>query len=258
MNLRIFVSRDAAAVAVGADEIATAFEQVRQAATHAGSMNATERLRETLSSLGIPPTVTLMIALNSRILHAGTSGETDHFVAEALREWNEIESRLRIDVDLRVFCLYKSADDGLLNALGLGISTPATLASVAWRYSVLYGLLWPKGAELRVEALKAWNPYELTPSCDRLLVLAAVGQTVQAISIAHPDWFVVFAEALARDGSIDLYDSVDHPKRFSEALLRIGANPIDSETLLVHARLTGVRREGQQFIANFELPEASQ
>lgn len=238
--------------------LATTFGQVRQAATHAGSLNATEQLRETLSGIGIPPTVTLMIALNTRVLHAGTGRETDQYVAEALSEWNEIESRLGIDVDLRVFCLYKSADDGLPNALGLGISTPATLTSVAWRYSVLYGLLWPKGAQLRVEALKAWNPYELIPSCDRLLVLAAVGQTVQAISIEQVDWFVVFAEALARDGSIDLYGSLDQPKRFADALLHIGANPIDSETLLVHARLTGVRTEDQQFVANFELPEVYQ
>jgi hypothetical protein len=221
-------------------------------------MQATENLRATLSNVGIPPTVTLMIALNTRILHAGTSVDTDSFVADALSEWNALESRLGIDIDLRVFCLHKCADNRLPQALGLGMATPVNLSSVAWRFSVLYGMLWPKGAQLRVEALKAWSPYETIPACDRLLVLAASGHAVQTVSIEHSTWFTSFAEILARDGAVDLCGPAANPKRFADAILHVGASPVDSETLLVHARIAGVRTEGQQFFANFELPEAYQ
>ncbi len=234
--------------------LATAFERVRWAANHAESVAATEALRQTLSDLDITPSITLMIALNSRILHAGTGKHTDSFVASALREWEETERRIGIDIDLRVFCLYKSADDALPSALGLA-EAPVALAGNAWRYSVLYGMLWSKGSQLRTEGMKAWSPYEAIPASDRLLVVAAIEDTIQRVSIDQTDWFSKFAEAIARDGSVDLFGSTSIPKRVSDALIFIGANPVDAETLLVFARLTGVRTEGEQFIANFELPE---
>jgi hypothetical protein len=42
------------------------------------------------------------------------------------------------------------------------------------------------------------------------------------------------------------------------ALVRLGAEPIDSEALLIHARITGVRREQDRIVAELELPEAFQ
>jgi hypothetical protein len=238
--------------------LAAAFEGVRSAASHVESVAATQSLRETLSNLDMPPTVTFMVSLNSRVLHLGTSSGTDRFVTDAIREWDEAEDRIGIDIDLRAFCLFKSADDSLPTALGLSSSTPVDLSSQAWRYSVLYAMLWPKGSQLRVEALRAWSPYEPIPACDRLLVLAAIDHTIQRISMDEADWFTLFAEAIARDGSVDIYGPASNPRHFSDALLAVGANPVDSETLLVHARITGVRTEGDQFIANFELPEAYQ
>ena len=44
----------------------------------------------------------------------------------------------------------------------------------------------------------------------------------------------------------------------ADALVRIGLEPIDAETLLVHARLVGTTLDGRDLIATLELPEAIQ
>ena len=236
--------------------LAAAFEGIRGAGNHADSVAATETLRQRLSDVDIPPSMTLMIALNARILHAGTNPNTDRFIASSIHEWDAAESRIGIDIDLRVFCLYKSSDEGLAGALGLGAGTATTLANESWRYSVVYGMLWSKGSQLRVEGLKAWSPYGAIPACDRLLIVAAIDDSIRLIPIGQAGWFASFAEAVAGDGSVDLSGAIANPRLFSDALMLIGANPVDSETLLVFARLTGVRTEGDRLIANFELPEA--
>jgi hypothetical protein len=55
-----------------------------------------------------------------------------------------------------------------------------------------------------------------------------------------------------------LVGTIEDSARIAEALLRIGAEPIDSEALLIHARITGVRREQDRIVAELELPEAFQ
>jgi hypothetical protein len=63
---------------------------------------------------------------------------------------------------------------------------------------------------------------------------------------------------LVQYGAVDLVGSVEDSARMSDALLRIGVEPIDSEALLIHARVTGVRREEDRIVAEIELPEAFQ
>jgi hypothetical protein len=63
---------------------------------------------------------------------------------------------------------------------------------------------------------------------------------------------------LVQYGAVDLVGSVEESARMAEALLRISAEPVDSEALLIHARVTGVRREEDRIVAEIELPEAFQ
>ena len=44
----------------------------------------------------------------------------------------------------------------------------------------------------------------------------------------------------------------------SQAVLRVATDPVDSEALLVHARLSGFRKERDRLVSTFELPEAPQ
>jgi hypothetical protein len=240
------------------NEISAAFFKVRSATNHSQSSEAAKNLRAALSSAGITPTMTLLVALNTRILHPGTSEQTDAYLASALDEWRSAEESLDINIDVRVFALVKSADPTLSSSLGVA-GLPSDIASTAsWRYSVLYGLLWPTGPALRTEGLRTWSPFEHIPDCDRLLVSSALAFSMKTVLVSGMNWFEEFAENIVSDGVVELEAMVDETSLMSQAILRVAADPVDSEALLVHARLTGVRKERDRLVSTFELPEAPQ
>lgn len=235
-----------------------AFSGVREAQTHAQSVEALNTLRSELARQGVQPTPTLLISLGVRILRPGTNSDTDRFLARSIEEWQAAELRLGIDIDARVFALVKSADPALEQMLEANHRIDAEAVTTAWRYGVLYGLFWPRGAQIRAESLRAWNPFELLPNCDRLLALAVVPASTRQVSLSSPRWFEELAPLLVQYGAVDLVGSIEDSARMAAALVRIGAEPIDSEALLIHARITGVRREQDRIVAELELPEAFQ
>jgi hypothetical protein len=238
--------------------LAAAFRAVRTATSHRESLNAQTTLRTELAMRNIQPTTTLMVSVNTRLLGPGTSAATDAFVAALGLEWQLAEHRLDVDIDSRIFALVKSADSGLEGALGVTPPNDSPAGLRAWRFGVLSNMLWPRGAQVRAESLRAWNPYERIPDCDRLLLLAAVSRPTQQIAVTAPDWFDQLARALLEAGSAELVVDIGGAHRLAEALLRIGAEPIDSEAILVHARVAGVHRGDDRIRAILELPEAFQ
>jgi hypothetical protein len=72
------------------------------------------------------------------------------------------------------------------------------------------------------------------------------------------DWFPQLTTALIRAGTAELVIAATESLRMGEAIVRVASEPIDAETLMVHARLIGVARDADQLLATFELPEAAQ
>jgi hypothetical protein len=234
------------------------FAGVRDAQTHAGSVQALNALRTELGRQGVQPTPTLLISLGVRVLRPGTSADTDRFLARSMEEWQAAEQGLGIEIDARVFALVKSSDPSLEQMVEINQRLDADAVTASWRYGVLYGMFWPRGAQIRTESLRAWNPFERLPDCDRLLALAAVPMSTRQVPLSNLRWFDELAPLLVQDGAVDLVGCVEDSARMAEALLRIGAEPIDSEALLIHARITGMRREEDRIVAEIELPEAFQ
>lgn len=238
--------------------VARAFSAVRSADSHAASVQALNDLRAELARRGVQPTPTLLVALNTRVLRPGTTAETDSYLALLMRDWLDAERRLGIEIDARVLALVRSADYRLEQALGVNAVGDSDRARAVWRYGVLYGMLWPRGAQVRSEALRPVNAFERLPECDRLLLLVAIPRPVVTVTLGGENWFQDLAQVLVRDGVAEIVAPVAEAGRLADALLRIGSEAIDSEALLIHARLSGLRRDGQQLRASVELPEAFQ
>jgi hypothetical protein len=242
----------------GDDSLSVAFRAMRSTGTHAESLSALRQLRAELVKQNILPTPTFMVSMNARLLRPGSTSDLDTYLADALQDWDEGEARLGIDIDARVFALVKSNDATLDQMFGAQALNLDGNAARAWRYSLLSGALWPRGSQVRSESLRVSNPFERSPECDRLLVLTALEPTTRRISLDNAGWFEELSDVLVRSGSASLTQTEGRAGDMSAALLRMAAEPIDSETLLVYARLIGVRREAGLLIADLELPEAIQ
>jgi hypothetical protein len=238
--------------------VADAFASMREAGSHGDMLRALNILRAELSHSGIQPSPTLLVSLNARLLRPGSNRDTDEFMANALQQWDESERHLGIDIDPRVFALVKSSDESLDRIFAGELVVSTDSSAVAWRYGVLYGLFWPRGAQIRAESLRVWNPFERALECDRLLVLVALANSKHEISLEERDWFEQLAQILVTEGAASLIHTSEHSDEMATALLRIAVEPVESDALLIHARLTGVRRESNRIIADIELPEAFQ
>lgn len=235
-----------------------ALTAVRNAESHEASSYALRTLRSELAHRGIHPTPTLMISVNARILGPGTNVQTDAFLAGLVRAWNNAENRLGIDIDARILAFVHSTDSHLEQALGVIPIGDSEKARSVWRYSVLCGMLWPRGAQVRAESLRYSSTYSELPECDRLLLLAAKSRPIREVMLADDDWFEKLSSVLVQDGNGDLVALVTESGRLAQALLRIASEPVESEVLLIHARLIGIYRDKQWIRARIELPEAFQ
>lgn len=235
-----------------------AFAEARVADSHEASVRALTSIRRELASRGVLPTPTLLIALNARVLRPGTNENTDKFLARVIADWEVAQSQLGIDIDARVFAFVRSGDPSLEQALGVNAVGDSEESRAAWRYGVLYGMLWPSGAQIRTETLRAVNLFTPLPDCDRLLVLVAMFRSANEVELLDDSWFEKLAHTLVQNGVAQLVGSATQLDRFGAALLRIASEPIDSEALLVYARLGGIQRDGNRLLATIELPEAFQ
>jgi hypothetical protein len=123
---------------------------------------------------------------------------------------------------------------------------------------VLCGVLWPRGARVRHESLRTYNPFADHEECDRLIVLAGLSQHTLRIRLANDDWFEELEAALVQRGVAELSCAPTDSERLADALLRLACEPIDSGDLMVYARAIGVRRDVDAVVATLELPEAFQ
>ncbi|MFL6450920.1 MAG: protein DpdJ [Bryobacteraceae bacterium] len=229
-----------------------AVSRARLADSHEQSTAALKSLRAELSRTGVLPNPTLMISLNARLLRPGFTRTADLVMHRLLRSWRSEEQRLGIDIDARVFAFVKSFDqqiDTLVEGSDGGRS---------WRYGVLLGLLWARGAQIRAESLKIQNLFERPVRCDRLVVRAANSDRAARVQLERNDWFSQITECLANDGIADLCCPVSNSAVLAGALRDITVLPIDSGPVLTYARLTAVLRDQAVLTARLELPEAWQ
>jgi len=130
------------------------------------------KLRKLLSKNDFILFHTFMSALNNRILKPGSSRGTDAFIHMAIERWRQIEETLNIEIDAKVLAYILSTDQniGIGDLFKSQISEDMLGDIAAWRYNLIYGLLWPRGAAIRQEALPIYSIYGVISGTDRLLV----------------------------------------------------------------------------------------
>jgi hypothetical protein len=233
-----------------------AVRALREATLHDALLSAVGELRRVLSEVGIPPSPSLLVSLNSRLLREGTSEATDRLFGVLVQEWSAAEDRLGVEIDSRTFAL-ALARDTRLDEVMPGVPGGLDAQSLAtWRYSAIASVLWSRGSALRRETIRHYHPFASLSECDRLLVVVALDQPPRVA--LEVDWFPLLAAALIRSGTAELAGSTSDPVAFASAIRRVASEPIDADVVLVHARVIGVSRVGDLLVATFELPEAAQ
>jgi hypothetical protein len=242
----------------GDADLRSAVRQLREAADYRSRLQALGAVREGMLARGVTATRSFLVAFQTRVLGPGTSRETDAWLASAFRQWTETEDRLGIDVDFRTFALSMSEDSRLEEALHVAPEGSSDAEWAVWRHSVVRGMLWPRGGVLRSEALKVENPFSILPACDRLLVTACTADDSATIDVSQPQWFQALSAELALHGEARLSASLSAGATLAAAIRQFTVVPVEIGGIHVYGRVTGIRRDVGQWLANVELREAQQ
>ena len=240
------------------DDVRKVFATLRAADSYAVKATTLADIRVRLTERGVLPNPPLLIALNTRVLGPGTNESTDRLIARIIGAWDEAERRLGVDVDARILALVHSRETALERALGVAPEGGTEEARASWRYGILYGMLWPRGAELRAQMMRANNPFAPWIDCDRLLVRVAVPHAIRSVPLSDASWYEVVAQILTEDGTVELVASIEEARQLASALRRFSAEPIDAGDILVHARMSAIHRDATHWRAVLELPEVLQ
>ena len=215
-------------------------------------------LRQTLADGGFLTFHAFMVALANRVLRPGSSLESDAFFLEATRRWDAEEARLGVELDARVLAYRLSRRDDIDLALSFaGIDAP-TINPDQWRFGVIYGLLWPRGAQIRQSGLRLSSIFVDLPMPEPLLVRPYISEGAARIDICTPNWHAVCLSCLADVGAVTLTCPMAAADRLADAFTFLAINPVQTDYLSVFARAQAVRRVADYFEVDVDVAEALQ
>jgi len=255
-QLKRFVTE--AAAPAPDDPLTDALQEMRLASGAEATHHAFTALRHLIAEQGYVTSHTFMVALANRVLRPGSSVESDRFLRDALQLWDSEEARLGVELDARVIAYRLSRSADLDQALGsAGIDTP-TINPDQWRFSVIYGLLWPRGAHIRQAGLGLYSTFSDLPASETLLVRPFLPEGSASLDLGDPAWRGRCLEQLARTGAATLVCALERSELLADALNFLATNPVESDYLSVFARTQAIRRVGGHLEADVDIAEALQ
>jgi hypothetical protein len=239
-------------------DLAEASAEFRRAEGVESTHRSLTALRQTLAVEGFVTFHSFMVALTNRVLRPGSTSESDAFLLSALREWSAHEARLGVELDARVIAYRVSRRADIDAALNFaGINTP-TVNPDQWRMGVVYGLLWPRGAEVRQSGLQLFSPFvDLTPP-EPLLLRPYLEAGHDPIDLRDPDWRAKCLGRLGGTGAASLVCPVQEAERLADAFNFLATNPVQTGYLSVFARVQAARRAQDLHLIEVDIPEALQ
>jgi hypothetical protein len=196
-------------------------------------------------------------ALGTRLLRRDMPRDFDLLLHEMIETWERIESELGVEIDARVVCTLYSDSDRVETALqGMGFVPPAEGVK-GWRFSVLHGLLWARGNQLRSATLQLPNRFaNSVPAVERLLVSQWASAPEVPVDATAPDWRELASGRLAAAGQVAVAVPVAERQIVREVIAWSISEPIQLEYLNLYPRLGGLRRNGQFYELQFNLRES--
>lgn len=241
------------------NEIKKVFQLFRQSETYNESMDAIQSIHSQLYGKGILVSHPVKSAIYNRILRPGSTDKTDELLASLIEIWKKEESRLKIDIDARIFAYVFSTNKTLYEDFKVALShiDPSAMHNLNWRNQLIYGLLWPRGNQIRSRALTVYHPYTKLAPSDRELVLDYILRA-KIVSLSDNDWKEQVHVLLKKSGVVKLRAAINEEKKVKQALLELAANPVEVGFLYLYPRIEGIERKGNDYYISLDVREVVQ
>lgn len=237
-------------LAQGLEPLSGAVGGFRAARTNAARAQSLQGIREALVAHDIPAPHSVIAALAARVLRPGADSNTDAAMAYAVQRWEELERRLGVELESSAVA-YALRKDPQIDPLAAGFGP----ASDEGRIAGALGALWLRGWRARAQSLSSASPYGQPPPTDRLLLRRYLRSTVPEVRLSSDGWPDAAHHALANTGGVRLIST--SAEALADALRRLTAEPTDTGALLLHAVVTELGRDGNEWAASAVLGESA-
>jgi hypothetical protein len=238
------------------EDLCDIINSVRGAQSAVETDQAMSRLRMELVARGFVLYHAFITAVATRLIRPGSDVASDAFLYRVANEWELEEQRLGVELDGRSIAYYWSREDEIDQVLtGAGFPLPDLAQRLAWRFNVIYGLLWRRGREVRRIGLEPYNPFSQLPTAERLLVSAYLPLMLEPIEVDNPDWRENALARLAQSGITTLTAPSHKRSALAGALQFFAVNPVESEYLSVYARVAAYRQTQDHVEVDLEVEE---
>lgn len=247
-NMRRFL------VQASGNPIAGRVARIRAAGDLAGLTEAWRQLRTAMFDVGLACDHAIVSALSTRLLRPGSSQALEGLVAELINRWDAIESRLGVDVELRVFAYVAASDPEILSrlqAVALGHA-----GQPGWEIGQIVGLLWSRGYRLRSSALQTYSPFRKYEPTDRLLFVDVVQPPESVVDSTSPQWRVAGDTRLREAATVTVRAPTDETA--ASVIREFLTVPTNVDVLEFHPRVVGLSRSTDGIDVRVELREARQ
>lgn len=247
-NMRGFLAR------TDSPHMASRLASIRTASDLAGLTSAWQSLRVALFDTGLACDHAMISALSSRLLRPGSSQALELLIADLLMRWDDMESRLGIDIELRVFAYVAASDPDLRRRVQS--FTGGRVGQAGWEIGQIVGLLWSRGYRVRSSALQAYSPFREYEPTERLLFAEVIRPPDQVVDGTDPTWRSAVDDCLREAATATIRTPTDN--RAAEIIREMLIEPTSIDVLEFHPRIVGLSRSPTGLDIRVELREARQ
>ena len=221
---------------VAVPQVAEAVGKVRSQLGHAERVVALQELYGILAAQGMYAETGLKVAMNHRILRAGTSSASDALIRDLVQAWRNWERELQVGIDLHTLCCIVSSHPDFADRVRrlLARGNPDNQGADDGE-GVLYGLLWPRQWEVRARALQSYQPFRTGGYTDPALVRELLlDPGPDPIEFGLEDWEDKLAKSLASMGVARLRIPPYREGEFSGVIFQLLSTPVEVDYLQLY------------------------
>ena len=241
---------------VTAPDIADLVRKVRGQMGHSERVGAFQELYDIIAKQGTYAESGLRVAVNHRILRAGTGPDSDALIRELVHTWRGWERELEVGIDLQTFCAIVSSHPVFAGRVRQLLDRGAPGADGGqYVEGVLYGLLWPPQWEVRARVLQSYQPFRTGGYTDPALIRdLMLDPGPDPIYFGSEDWDTQFSNTLSATGVARIRVPPERKAKFSEVLFQLLGTPIEVDYLQLYPIISKYQY-GEGMILTFILRE---
>lgn len=235
-------------------EVRAAVALLRSASGHAEREGLRARLYQLLTTRGLDVGHALSVSLNARLLTPTNGPELDGLLHDLLGRWRDLETRIGVAVGVREIAHVFGVDPNVRARLRIVVGSAHELDH-AEAAQLLANVLWPRGVETSQRALQSYSPYAARRHADPRLARALLERSGRRVSLVDVEWRARVGEALAEEGSAELFAPAAAAADFRTALLEVLLDPVDVGFLQFFPRVERVESHPAGWVATLIVQE---